>query len=119
MIDQLQRREGKHSASVPLRPGQEVVHMLIIDPSETLKLKEWAGTIPKQPLQAHANPSGNPHFGIERESALLSGEHLAGVTGVDLADAGEPAQHPHTDRLRDRREGFRCQCRRGLEAHGF
>jgi hypothetical protein len=78
--------------------------VLNVDQIETFK-REWqAGTITRQPLQACAIPGGNPHLGIERESAVFPGEHLTHVTAVDQTTAGEPSQHPHTYLLGSRSE---------------
>ncbi len=64
-------------------------------------------------MRAHA------HRGIEREAAVLPGEHLADVIRLDQPAAGKPTQHPHAHLLGDGGDGLRCQLSGGAKAHGL
>jgi hypothetical protein len=85
LIDQLQRREEQRRGAIALGSGQAVDEVLIVDQIETLKREGRAGTTAQQPLQPRTIPGGNPHLGVQRESAVLQGEHLADVITVDQA----------------------------------
>ena len=118
MINQLQRREGQRRGAIALGSGYAVDDPLRVDQMETFEREGRAGTVAQPPLQARAILSGNPHLGVQRESAVLPSEHLADVITVDQAAAGEPSQHPSRYLLADSGDGLWCQLRRGLEAHG-
>ena len=44
---------------------------------------------------------GDAHRGIQREAAVVPGEHLADILRLDQAAAGEPAQHTRAHLLGD------------------
>src|SRR5450759_1022062 len=53
----------------------------------------WAGAIPQQPLQPCAIGGGDDaHTGIDREAAVLVGQHLFGVKALDQVPAHKGAQ---------------------------
>ncbi len=64
-------------------------------------------------MPAHA------HRGIQREAAVLPGEHLADILRLDQAAAGKPTQYAHAHLLGDRGEGLWCQLGGGAKAHGL
>jgi len=65
------------------------------------------------------DPARHAHRGIQRETAVLPGEHLADILRLDQAAAYEPAQHPHANLLGDGGHGLRCQVSGGAKAHGL
>jgi hypothetical protein len=64
-------------------------------------------------MPAHA------HRGIQREAAVLPGEHLAHVVRLDQPAAGKPPQHPDAYLLGNDGEGLGCQVGGGEKAHGL
>jgi len=44
---------------------------------------EWEGTVSHQTLQAGAILRAHAHRGVERETAVLPGEHLADIITLD------------------------------------
>ena len=55
--------------------------------------------------------TGDAHRSVEREVAIVPGEHVAGIVGIEQAVAGEPAQHAAAHLRFDRGNRFRRQCR--------
>jgi hypothetical protein len=64
-------------------------------------------------VRAHA------HRGIEREAAVLPGEHLADNVRLDHPAAAKPAQHPHAHLLGYGGDGLGCQFSGGAKTHGL
>jgi len=62
---------------------------------------------------------GHAHRGIERESAVLPGQHFADIVRLDQPAAGEPPQHPHAHLLGNDGDGLRRQLSGGEKAHGL
>jgi hypothetical protein len=59
------------------------------------------------------------HRGIQREAALLPGEHVADIVQLDQPAAGEPAQYPDAQLLGDQGDGLWCQLGDRGKAHGL
>jgi hypothetical protein len=80
---------------------------------------EWPSTVAQQLLGAGAIIYCDAPRGIQREAAVLPGEHLADIVRRDQPAEGEPAQHPHAHLLGNDGEGLRCQLSGGAKAHGL
>jgi len=71
--------------------------------------------------QSRAIVRGDAYRGIRREAAVLPGQHLAGIAGLDQPAAGEPPQHPHAHAhlLGDGGDGLWRQFSGGTKTHGL
>jgi hypothetical protein len=55
--------------------------------------------------------AGDAHASVEREAAVVPGEPVAGIIGIEQPVAGEPVQHPAADLLFDHGSRFPRQGR--------
>ncbi len=111
MVDERQRGEGQRGASVTLWLRQTIDDPLIVDLCDALKGEGRACTVAKQPLQSGPVVAGDAHRGVERETAIVPSQHVAGVVGIEQAVAGEPVQHAAADLLFDHGSRLWRQCR--------
>ena len=77
MVDQLQRGERQRRGAVTLWFEQPVDDTFGVEQLQTLERERRAGTIAQQPLQTGAIMPAHAHRGIQREAAVLPGEHLS------------------------------------------
>jgi hypothetical protein len=86
-----------------------------------LKGEGRAGAVAQQPFQSGPVVAGDAHASVEREAAVVPGEHVAGVIGIEQPVAGDPAQHPAAHLRFDRGHRFwrQCQGLSELDPAGF
>ena len=119
MVDQLQWRERQRHGAVTLWLWQPIDNAFGVEQFQPLKRERRASTIAQQPLQPGAIVRAYAHRAIQREAAVLPGEHFAHVITLDQPAAGRPPQHPHAHLLGEGGEGLRCQLGGGAKAHGL
>jgi hypothetical protein len=83
MVDPLPWGERQRRRAVTLWFGQAVDGMVGVTRFQTFKRERRACAVAQQPLQAGAILRAHAHLGVERETAVLPGEHFADVITLE------------------------------------
>jgi hypothetical protein len=114
-LDQFQGTEAQLGAPVGLGLGQAIDQLVVAELFEPLQRKRRARAVAQQTLQAGAVGAFDPDRGIQREApAVVPACHGARIGVVEMADAGEPAQHALAHLLLHRGEVFGCERSGGI-----
>jgi len=73
----------------------------------------------QQAPEVSAIEGDDAHRGIQREAAVVPGQHFADIVRLDPPAAGEPAQHPYAHLLGYGGDGLRCQLSGGAKTDGL